>query len=730
MQGREFISAVRSCFGRGRVAGLLLLLATGAKPAWAQENPDFKNTALPFDKRVADLVKRFTLAEKGQQVQMAVPANARLGIAGVNWWTEGLHGIARNGRATVFPQAIGMAAAWNPALMGKVGEATADEARAKFDNNNPGMGGEGGAYRGIIVWAPTINMDRDPRWGRSEETYGEDVCLTTKLAVAFCKGLQGDDPKYLKTVATPKHFAMYSQENGRHNMSFDISEKTLREYYLPAFDACIHEGKAASVMAAYNGINGIPCLANQWLLTDLLRGEWGFEGAVVTDFYAPDELMSGHRYSATMEDVCADCINAGCDVLCDPINLSSQVAAAVRDGKLKEEVLDRALARDLMLRFRLGLFDPPAMVPFTKSAPETVGSKEHMNLALQMARESIVLLKNDPAPKGFGFDKVLPLDLRRISSIAVIGPYANTLQFGNYSGSPANPAPSPLAAIRAAVGERVIVRNADYYDKDESLKAAAALSDVAVVVLGLNQQIEFEGIDRSTLDLPLDQRQFLEKVVKANPVTIVVMEGGGPIGCTWLNDHVPALLMSWYSGEQGGNALAEILLGQTNPSGKLPVTFYKSLDDVPTQNDYEISHGRTYMYLKKPPSYAFGFGLSYTTFDFSPLRLEAREIASGGTIKASLDLTNTGPRDGDEVVQLYVRRVNPVGVSPIKQLKAFQRITIPRGEKKRVDLAFAAKDLAIWNDKDRKFVVETGRYELMAGAASDDIKVRAEIEVK
>jgi beta-glucosidase len=717
--------------GKKRLPRLMLVFILGfmARDVFAVDQPDFKDPALPFDQRVADLVKRFTLLEKCQQLQMAVSANARLGVPGCNWWTEGLHGVARNGRATVFPEAVGMSAAWDPDLLQRVAAATADEARAKYDPSRTGLQGEAGAYRGIIIWAPTINLDRDPRWGRSEETYGEDVCLTAKLGVAFCKGLQGDDPKYLKTVATPKHFAMHSQETGRTSTSFNISERTLREYYLPAFDACVHEGKAASIMTAYSGINGVPCTVNSWLCTELLRNEWHFDGAVASDFIAPSYLVNAFQRESSYEEACADAINAGVDVLCDHMSLAQQTANAVNRGLLKETVLDRALSRNLMLRFRLGMFDPPDMLPFPRVTQGVVGSKEHMNLALQMAHESIVLLKNDEAPKGFGFEKLLPIDLRRVNSIAVLGPYANVLQFGNYSGFPANVAPSPFAAIRDAVGDRVIVRTAEFYDTENSIKAAAA-SDMAIVVVGLNEQIEFEGIDRRTLDLPANQRTFLEKIVKANPLTIVVMEGGGPIGCTWLKEHVPAILMAWYPGEQGGCALADVLLGQTNPSGKLPVTFYRAVEDLPPLSDYEISRGRTYMYLQKQPCYPFGFGLSYTTFSYSNLRLPAAALAADGRLTASVDVTNSGKRDGDTIVQLYVHKGESAVTRPIKQLKAFQRITLTKGQTRTVTLTFPVKDLAYWDEKTHGFVVEPGAYDVMIGDSSSDIQLQGTFQVK
>ena len=693
-------------------------------------NADFKNTSLPFEKRVADLVSRLTLQEKAQQVQMYSPPIARLGVPACHWWTEGLHGVARAGRATIFPCAFGMSASWDPPLMQKVADAIADEARAKYISD-PHAGAEAGAYRGIIVWAPTINMARDPRWGRTEECYGEDPLLSARLGVAFCKGLQGDDPKYLKTVATPKHFAMHSQETGRHNTSFAVSERTLHEYYLPAFEACIHEGKAASIMTAYNGINGTPCTVNHWLLTDLLRDQWHFDGAVVSDFLAPGYIVTEHHYSDSYEQMCADCINAGCDVLCDPQNFASQTASAVRMGILKESVLDRAVARGLMLRFRLGMFDPPDKVPFAKTPASVVGSKEHVNLALQMERESIVLLQNNPAPRGYGFGKLLPLDTRRIDSVAVLGPKANLLEYGNYSpNSPGGTAPSPINAIKAALGDRITIRTADSFDTAAAVKAAAT-SDIAIVVVGLGPEIEFEGIDKYTLDLPLIQKQLLEQVVRANPLTIVVMQGGSTIGCAWLKEHVPAIIMMWYPGEQGGNALADVLLGQTNPSGRITETFYRDVADLPRLDDYEISHGRTYMYITKPSTFPFGYGLSYTNFSYANLQLSAPEISQDQTLSVSADINNTGDFDGDEIAQLYIHKPDSaIKPRPIEQLKDFLRLSIPKGQTRTAHFKVAAKDLTYWDDNTHQHAIEPGKYELFIGASSTDIRLKGEFQVR
>ena len=696
--------------------------APAAPVATAPANlPAYKNLSLPFADRAADLTKRLTLEEKAAQIQMYVPANDRLGIPACNWWSEAIHGVARAGKATVFPQAIALAATWNPTLVHKIAEATADEARAKFDP-------AGSRYHGLMLWCPTVNLARDPRWGRIEETYGEDPFLTSRMGVAFIKGLQGDDPKYLKCVATAKHLAMHSQETGRTSSSFDCSEATLRDYYLPAFNACFTEAHATSTMAAHNGINKVPCTMNSWLLTDLLRGEWHFDGAVVTDWCAVNYLWQSHGAVATRDEAVAAAIKAGVDVLCDPKPLDYSVVSAVESKLLPVADLDRAVTRGLTLRFRLGMFDPPEMVPFNRIPRSVVGSPEHVALALQSARESFVLLRNDPAPPGYGFERILPLDLRRVSTVAMIGLYAARAQFGNYSGEPANPAVPPLDGLEAAVGHRVRIRSA-VGESEEDAIAVARTSDVTIVVLGINENIEAEGIDRQTLELPLRQVNFLKKVVEANPLTILVIEGGSPIGLQWASEHVPAIIMTWYPGEQGGNALAELLLGQINPSGRLPVTFYPDLTDVPPLRDYEISKGRTYMYFEKP-TYPFGYGLSYTTFNYSNIQVEPAAIKAGDTITVTCDVANAGSRDGDEVVQLYVHKTESPLKRPLKQLKAFQRITIPAGQSRTIQLKLRADDLAFWDTSSHKYVLEPGAYEVMVGASSSDIRLRSQLTAK
>jgi beta-glucosidase len=706
-----------------RLPYIAIYAALLATSAFAEDLPKYKDTSLPFADRVADLVARLDLNEKAAQIQMAVPPNDRLGIPACQWWSEALHGVGRAGSATIYPQAIGMAATWNPALIKDVASAISDEARAKFDPS-------GSRYRGLMLWCPTVNMARDPRWGRVEETFGEDPYLSGRIGVAYVQGLQGDDPKYIKTVATPKHFAVHSQEIGRMTREVDVSEEIMRDYYFPAFQACFQEGKAMSVMAAHNGINGTPCTANKWLLTDVLRKEWGFEGAAVSDWTGVSQLMATHRYVQSESAAVAAALNAGLNVICDPRPLQGAVIAAVENKELSMETLDRALSQNLMVRFRLGMFDPPGKNPYARMAP-TIGTREHIDLALKCAHEAAVLIKNDPAPKGYGFEQLLPIDLRRVDSIAVVGPYATVRQFGAYSAqAPAGPSPTIVDALRNMVGDRVQINTAEWGDTDRLVQVAKS-STIVIAVLGLNMQIEKEGIDRQSIDLPPDQKNFIERVFAANPLTIAVIEGGSPIGLEWMKEKVPAILNIWYPGEQGGNATADILLGKYNPAGRLPLTYYKTERDLPPADDYRVVNGRTYMYVTKPVSYPFGHGLSYTSFDYKSVKAPPK-AAPDAAIDVSVDITNTGPRDGEEVAQLYVRKsdASKSATRPHLQLKAFQRVSIAKGQAKTVTFKLKISDLGLWDASQQKFVVEPGTYEMMIGASAGDIRVTAPVDIR
>lgn len=691
----------------------------GATPTPTPTPELFRDADSPIDKRVADLISRLTVDEKISQLQETSPPIARLEIEGFQWWSEGIHGLGRAGRATVFPVAIALAACWDTQLMHDVADVTSTEARAKYN------AGERGRYHGLAIWAPSINLIRDPRWGRDSENYSEDPYLTARLGVAFCEGLQGDDERYLKTAATPKHFAVHSQETARASSCFNVSMRQLREYYLPAFRACYEEAHAVSSMAAFNGINGVPCTANQWLLTDLLRNQWGFNGAVVTDWGAVMQLKNGQHLYQTEEEAVAAAIRAGVDVVSEPKGGTKMLRTALDKGLLSELDIDKALTHAMTIRFRLGLFDPKERVRYTRIPISAVGSPEHWRLALRSSRESIVLLKNEAAKSNGGLP-LLPLDRRRIESIAVFGPDADHNMFGDYSGSPANPPVTPLAGIINHLAGRIIIRTAPWKNVDEAIDKAAA-SDVVIAVLGLNLKIEHEGHDRKDMDLPRDQQEFIEKIVAVNPNVIVVLVCGSPVTINWIQEHVPAIVMLWYPGEQGGNALTDVLLGEYNPAGRLPVTFYKSLDQLPPLNDYDITKGRTYMYLKTPPLYPFGFGLSYTTFaydDLKPDRTQVTKVAKDGKLAISCRVTNTGERDGDEVAQMYVRHVDSKRTQPLRELKGFARQHIAAGQSRTVTFELPIKNLAGWDEQNNQWFVEPGEYEIEIGASSADIRLR------
>jgi beta-glucosidase len=726
------ISSLRASLPVVALAAIL-----GARAAAAADTPLYKDPAQPFDQRVADLVSRMSLEQKANQVQVQIPADDALGIPAMRWGVEGLHGFSGS---TIFPDATAMAATFDPDLIQRLAGAIADQARYRSNSS-------------LVLWCPTVNLARDPRWGRNMETFGEDPLLAARLGAAYCRGLQGDDPKYLKVAATPKHFAVYSQETGKSSTNARVSERALREYYLVPFEACFTEGGADSTMSAYNAINGIPCSANEKLLTTILRDNWKFHGAVCSDSGAVKMIFTSHHYADTETAAVAAALNAGLDVITDgnQANLPALVMDAEQKGLLKPGVLNRAVSDSLLVRFRLGLFDPPDMVPFSKIRMTLDDTKTQVALALQSAREAITLLQNNPAPRGSGFSRLLPLDLRRVNSIAVIGPYPLYNLYGSYStgaaivlapnGTPAttpggaSPAivvrgPSPLEALRAAVGDRVIIRTASPTDPQAALDAAAS-SDLVIFVGGNTNNVDRLGTDRNTLDLPPDQAALLERLAHVNPAIVLVLNGGSAINLENVKPFCPAIVMFWYDGEQGGNALAEVLLGQCNPAGRLPITFYRSLDDLPSIDDYELVVGRTYLYFKKPVSFPFGHGLSYTTFAYDQFSLAPPPHADlAAAITATLNLTNTGARAGDEVVQIYAHQLNPKISRPLKQLVGFTRVNLAQGEKKTLTFSIPLKSLALWDTEEQQWSLEPGTYEFMAGASSEDLRQRATIELK
>jgi beta-glucosidase len=831
---------------------LLALSLTGLTPLCvAQSQPDalpaYRNTSLPFEERARDLEQRMTLEEKVSQLGHTADAVERLGIPEYNWWNEGLHGVARAGVAMVFPQAIGLAATFDDALLFEDADAISTEFRAKY-NENKGKDGSTAWYKGLTVWSPNINIFRDPRWGRGQETYGEDPYLTSRMGLAFVKGLQGNDPKYLKTVATPKHFAVHSgPEATRHEVDVTVSGHDLEDTYLPAFRATIMDGHAQSAMCAYNSINGEPACANKVLLTDHLRHAWKFDGYVVSDCAAIEDVSAHHKFKPTQEEGVATSLAAGTDLICGSPQTRTKLERdaalnAVHQNILPESVIDTAVTRTLTARFHLGMFDPPASVPWSNLGPSANDTVEHRALALKTARESLVLLKNE--------NHLLPLK-KTYPKIAVIGPDADSVDAleGNYNGTPSAPitilkgirqrfrqstiryvqgtgligtvvSPIPSTALYTTSkrtthglnseyfdnikleGEPVIRRidpnvnfvwafngvspkltsnysvrwtgvlspgaTADYIvgftaqdgyrvwiddeplvddwtphrpsttqtkairlekgksyaikieyfetirsseaklvwgipgrEEDEAVKAARE-SDLVVMVLGLSARIEgeemkvkadgFSGGDRTSLDLPAPQEQLLERISAAGKPVVLVLTNGSALAVNWANEHVPAILEAWYPGEAGGTAVSEALAGDFSPAGRLPVTFYKSLDQLPLFEDYSMAN-RTYRYFTGDPLYPFGYGLSYTKFQYSKPELNNESIAADGSITISAEVANTGPMDGHEVVQLYLTHEG-IYPSALKELHGFQRIHLARGESKRVAFTLRDRDLS------------------------------------
>jgi beta-glucosidase len=699
-------------------------VAPGATPAPAPS----------IDERVDDLVGQMTLEEKVSQMVNEAPAIERLDIPEYNWWNEALHGVARAGIATVFPQAIGLASTWNPDLIHQMAEVISDEGRAK--HHESARNGVRDLYTGLTFWSPNINIFRDPRWGRGQETYGEDPYLTSRLAVKFVQGIQGTDPDYLKAVATPKHYAVHSgPEDQRHYFDAQVSQRDLQMTYLPAFKACIMEAEAYSIMGAYNRVNGEAACASPTLLQEILRDGWGFEGFVVSDCGAINDIFWGHRLVDSPVEAAALAVKAGCDLECGrTYGIPSHyglLEEAVKQGLLAEEDIDRSVKRLFKARFLLGMFDPPEQVAYAEIPYSVVDSQEHREMALEVARQSLVLLKNQ--------DSLLPLDKDDIGSIAVIGPNAdNTLVLiGNYMGTPAEPV-SVLAGIKALVEETTDLVHVEgcaiaggSQDGFEEAIQAAKSSDVAVMVMGLSQQLEGEegqqegnppGVrsrgDRATLDLPPIQEQLLQAVYETGTPVVLVLMNGSAISINWADEHIPAILEAWYPGQAGGTAVAEALFGLTNPGGRLPVTFYRSTSDLPAFDDYRMEN-RTYRYFTGQPLYPFGFGLSYTTFTYQDLQVDPQEVESGDSVTVRVEVENSGQHQGDEVVQLYLKDVEASLPVPLLQLQGLARIRLDPGERQTVEFTLTADQMS-FADEEGEWVLEPGEFKIWVGGQQPD----------
>ncbi len=838
----------------------------------------FQNPNLSIEERVNDLASRLTLQEKISQMVFNAPAIERLAIPEYNWWNECLHGVARNGLATVFPQAIGLAATWNKELIHQVGNAISDEARAKY--NDAVSKNQRGLYQGLTFWSPNINIFRDPRWGRGQETYGEDPHLTGQIAINFIKGLQGDDPKYLKLIATSKHYAVHSgPEPDRHSFNAEVSEYDLRETYLPAFKISVEDANVQSIMCAYNSLRGNACCSNDPLLNKILRDEWGFNGYVVSDCWAIQDIWQFHKQAVDAAEASAMSVKAGTDLNCGVS--FSKLFDAYQKKLIGDEEIDLAFKRLFRARYKLGMFDPPEMVPFSQIKFNVVDSKKHREIALQTTRESIVLLKND--------NNLLPLN-KNIKSIAVIGPNAHDVEvlLGNYTGLPSS-AVTPLEGIKSKLSKKTkiyyesgcdiidgmphsvvipgdyffidisknqkgltaeIFDNAmfeckpvikkidsnvdfwwlheipfkqleqnnfsirwsgyivppksgeykiggwgfnglhiyiedsllvkyegehhpikkfatlnlekgkpykiriDYYsssrysmvqlfwsvpdeEKEKRAIKAAKISDVVIMCMGISPRLEgeeldvsvpgFSGGDRTSIDLPMTQQNLIKKIASLGKPIVLVLLNGSALSINWEAENIPAIIETWYGGQVAGKALADVLFGDYNPSGKLPVTFYKSVEQLPVFRNYDMK-GRTYRYFEGDVLFPFGYGLSYTSFELSNLRLDKDKINKSESAKLYVDIKNTGKRNGAEVVQLYVKGKGIKESDAIKTLKGFEKVSLKIGETKTVAFEINSKILERFVEG-KGFIVGSGVHNLLIGSSSADSNQKS-VELK
>ncbi len=687
-----------------------------------QASPDYLNPNLPPETRSRDLIDRMTLAEKVSQMMADAPAVERLGIPPYHWWNEALHGLARAGTATVFPQAIGIAATWNEDLVFRMANAISDEARAK--HHQALRQGQHGWYQGLTLWSPNINIFRDPRWGRGQETYGEDPYLTSRIGVQFVRGLQGDDPHYLKTAACAKHFVAHSgPEADRHSFDARVTEQDLQMTYLSAFEALVREAGAAAVMGAYNRVNGKACCADPNLLTDLLREDWGFQGYVVSDCGAVADIYQHHEIVDSPRGAAAMAVRAGCDLNCG--DTYQHLLEAVGKGLLAESDIDQALIHLFNLRFRLGMFDPIEAVPYAQIPMAAVDSPANQALALEVARQSLVLLKNQ--------DQLLPLD-KNLERIAVIGPNADDALVlrGNYYGTPSESV-TILQGIREVLSNSTSIQYAkgcDILDPgqagfDEAVRIAQE-AEIAIMVMGLSQQVEgeegqSEGLrdglvsqgDREDVQLPGQQEALLKAVVETGTPVVLVLLNGSALAINWADEHVSAILEAWYPGQAGGRAVSETLFGDSVPGGKLPVTFYRSVEQLPPFDDYSMA-GRTYRYFDGDVLYPFGYGLSYTQFEYRDLALSHWQIWGHEKVQVYCTVKNVGEHSGDEVVQVYLRDEESSVPVPRHQLVGFKRVHLAPGAEEHLTFSISLKQLA-FADENGNWILEKGGFTIFVG---------------
>jgi beta-glucosidase len=705
----------------------ILVLAASFLPAQTTSNAPYLDPTQPVDARVNDLIGRMTLEEKASQLINQARAIPRLQVPAYDWWSEALHGVARAGTATVFPEPIGLAATFDDSLIHEMAVVVGTEARAKHDQAV--KAGRRDIYEGLDFWSPNINIFRDPRWGRGQETYGEDPFLTGRMGVAFITGMQGDDPKYFRVIATAKHFAVHSgPETTRHTVDVQVSKHDVEDTYLPAFRAAITEGKAGSVMCAYNRVNGQPACASTFLLQDTLRGAWKFNGYVVSDCDAVLDIYKGHHFAKSQAEAAAVSIKTGMDNECaDYITIVKDIhdyqpfIDAVKQRLLSEADIDVTLKRLFTARMRLGMFDPPSMVPYANTPESEIDSAPHRALALKTAQESMVLLKNDGAlPFGPGVKKIL-----------VVGPLAESTEvlFGNYNGTPSH-AVSVLegmqkqfpGAVSFQPGTNFLSEKPVTGDPLAAAVAAAKQADVVVAVTGITSKLEgeemkvdvpgFQGGDRTSLNLPADEESLLKALKSAGKPLVVVLMNGSALAVNWANENANAILDAWYSGEEGGTAVAQTLAGVNNPAGRLPVTFYKGTEQLPSFDDYAMKN-RTYRYFTGEPLYGFGHGLSYSKFEYSGMKLSNASLNAGDPVDVEVDVKNTGKRDGDEVAELYITFPKLPGV-PLRALRGFTRVHLKAGEQQHVKLTLSPRDLSHVNEAGDR-LISTGDYVITVG---------------
>ncbi len=692
--------------------------------------PDYKNKELSFDTRAKDLVSRMTLEEKVTQMLHSAPAIPRLGIKAYNWWNEALHGIARAGTASMFPQAIGMAATFDDELIYRVADIISTEGRAKYHEAQ--RHGDTDIYKGLTFWAPNVNIFRDPRWGRGHETFGEDPYLTGKLGAAFVKGLQGDDNKYLKSAACAKHYAVHSgPEKARHSFNAEVSEKDLRETYLPAFKECVKTAGVEAVMGAYNRTNGEPCCGSKTLLKDILRQEWGFRGHVVSDCWAIKDFHENHMVTGTAPESVALAVNNSCDLNCG--NMYANLLIAHREGLVTEERINESVTRLMTTRMKLGMFDEDEDVPFASIPYEVNDCYEHRAFSLEIAKKSLVLLKNE--------NNLLPLDKKKIKSIAVIGPNADSRNAltGNYFGT-ASRYTTVLEGIQNYLepGARVYYSAGCHLFKEKPGLAApknffgeavamAERADVVVMCLGLDSTLEGEqgdvsneyaGGDKPNLNLPGHQQELLETICKTGTPVILVLLSGSALSVTWADEHVPAIVQAWYPGAEGGKAVASLLFGEFSPSGRLPVTFYRTSEELPDFNDYSMKN-RTYRYMKNDALYPFGYGLSYSRFNYEELTVSDKRINPGDPIQCRITVENAGQYEADEIVQMYLEDVEASVEVPKWQLSGVKRVHLMPGEKAEVSFNISPRQMALI-DNNGSCILEPGLFNIYISGNQPD----------